>query len=79
MIHIENAFISAEIMETGGTLHSLKWKETGAEYLWQGDPAYWRGQAPNLFPFVGRLFEKAYTLNVQEMVIPIDNYEEIFS
>lgn len=48
MIHIENVFISAEIMETGGTLHSLKWKETGAEYLWQGDPAYWRGQAPTV-------------------------------
>lgn len=74
MIHIENAFISAEIMETGGTLHSLKWKETGAEYLWQGDPAYWRGQAPNLFPFVGRLFEKAYTLNGKQYDMGIHGF-----
>ena len=28
----------------------------GTEYLWQGDPAYWDGQAPNLFPFIGRLY-----------------------
>lgn len=63
MIHIENEVISVEISETGGTLHSLKRKDNGIEYLWQGDPAYWSGQAPNLFPFVGRLYEKAYTLN----------------
>ena len=27
----------------------------GREYLWQGDPAYWSGQAPILFPIIGTL------------------------
>ena len=27
----------------------------GREYLWQGDPAYWSGQAPVLFPIIGTL------------------------
>lgn len=46
----------------GGALTSIRDRETGLEYLWQGDPAYWRGRAPNLFPFVGRLYGKTYTL-----------------
>lgn len=37
----------------GGSLRSLK--KNGTEYLWQGDPAYWSGQAPILFPIVGSL------------------------
>lgn len=27
----------------------------GTRYLWEGDPAYWSGRAPNLFPIVGAL------------------------
>ena len=27
----------------------------GREYLWQGDPRWWKGQAPILFPIVGTL------------------------
>ena len=63
MIRIENEKLSVEIRETGGALHSLYGRETGIEYLWQGNRTYWGGQAPNLFPFVGRLYEKAYTLH----------------
>lgn len=63
MIKIENEKLSVQIRETGGTLHSLRSLETKIEYLWQGDKAYWGGQAPNLFPFVGRLYKKSYTLN----------------
>lgn len=63
MIRIENEKLSVEIRETGGALHSLYGRETGIEYLWQGNRTYWGGQAPNLFPFVGRLYEKVYTLH----------------
>ena len=38
----------------GGTLKSIKNKE-GLEYLWQGDPAFWSGQAPILFPICGSI------------------------
>lgn len=29
--------------------------ETGKEYIWGGDPVYWPGRNPNLFPIVGSL------------------------
>lgn len=34
----------------------------GTNYLWTGDPAYWSGRSPVLFPFVGRLYEQRYRL-----------------
>lgn len=38
----------------GGELTSIQ-DTAGTEYLWQGDPTYWHGQAPVLFPIVGSL------------------------
>lgn len=63
MTQIANEHLIVTISPEGGTLTSVKDAKTGREYLWQGDPAYWGGQAPNLFPFVGRLHEERYTLN----------------
>lgn len=40
----------------GGELISLQDGE-GLEYIWQGDPAFWSGQNPILFPIVGTLKE----------------------
>ena len=45
----------------GGELTSIYGKVTDCEYLWQGDPAYWAGQAPVLFPICGRLLDGYYT------------------
>ena len=63
MIQISNQHLIVTMTQEGGTLTSIRDAKTGREYLWQGDPAYWTGQAPNLFPFVGRLYEKTYTLH----------------
>lgn len=63
MIQIANDKLIVTINPVGGTLNSIRDAVTGQEYLWQGDPAYWKGQAPNLFPFVGRLLEERYTLH----------------
>lgn len=38
----------------GGELVSLR-DHRGTEYIWSGDPAYWSGRNPVLFPIVGRL------------------------
>lgn len=35
----------------------------GTEYLWNGDARYWRGRAPVLFPFVGRLKDGVHTVD----------------
>ena len=53
---ITNHQIYAVIDTLGGQLVSLK-DVHGKEYLWQGDPAFWKGQAPILFPIVGSLRE----------------------
>lgn len=38
----------------GGELVSYR-DENGTEYIWNGDPAHWKGRNPLLFPIVGRL------------------------
>lgn len=63
MICLENAAFLAMISEIGGRLQSIYNKDVKLEYLWQGDPTYWKGTAPNLFPIIGRLFESRYTLD----------------
>jgi len=54
VIQIGDQTGSAQIDTMGAQLISLK-NVSGTEYLWQGNPAYWSGQAPLLFPMVGAL------------------------
>ena len=51
---ITNGRFTAQIDSLGAQLVSWKGAE-GFEYLWTGDPAYWREHAPVLFPIVGAL------------------------
>ena len=51
---LSNASLTAAVRTLGGELVSLRDRE-GAEYIWQGDPAFWSGQNPVLFPIVGSL------------------------
>ena len=64
-ITINNDFLTVQINPHGACLTSVC--ETGEEgpieYLWQGDSAYWAEQAPNLFPYVGRLTMGSYQLD----------------
>ena len=60
---IENDLLTAQINDAGAELHSLQSKSDGFEYIWQGDPAVWYGQAPVLFPFIGRLLNDTYRFN----------------
>lgn len=52
-IKITSGSNSASLGLDGAQLNSLK--KNGKEYLWQGDPAFWAGQAPVCFPIVGVL------------------------
>ncbi len=54
---LENDQLTVETSTLGGELTSIK-DSAGTEYLWQADPAYWKGQAPVLFPIVGSLRDK---------------------
>jgi galactose mutarotase-like enzyme len=54
VIEITSGKLTARINPLGAELTSLTDKQ-GHEYLSSGDPAFWRGRAPLLFPIVGRL------------------------
>ena len=55
-ITITSGSLTATIAHHGAELQSLK-DADGNEYMSSGDPAYWSGRAPLLFPIVGRLNE----------------------
>lgn len=63
MITLENQYLVVTVSEKGAELTSVKNKENQIEYLWQGDPSFWKRQAPVLFPFVGRLKNDQYEYN----------------
>ena len=67
---IENEFLTCEIDDMGAQLHSLKLKENGKEYIWQGNPEIWYGQAPVLFPIIGQLIGDKYRYNGKEYTMP---------
>lgn len=54
VITLSNRHLSVSLKPLGGELSSIK-DASGVEYLWQGDPTYWSGQAPLLFPICGSL------------------------
>lgn len=57
---LENETLRVEIDSYGAEVKSVKNKSTNQEYMWQADPAYWKGTSPILFPFVGSLKNKSY-------------------
>ncbi|GAB3024895.1 aldose 1-epimerase family protein [Niabella terrae] len=57
---IENDFWQVRVASHGAELQNLKDPDTGLEYLWQGDPAFWAKRSPVLFPIVGALKEGGY-------------------
>ncbi|MFI3208000.1 MAG: aldose 1-epimerase family protein [Eubacteriales bacterium] len=64
-----NTDLKVLINSKGAEIQSITDKD-GMEYLWQGDAAYWKGQAPNLFPFIGRLTEGQYSVANENYKMP---------
>ena len=50
---------------------------SGNERLWQGDPAFWTGRAPILFPICGGLREDTYYLDGQRYSMPKHGFAKI--
>ena len=53
-IQLTNQSITVTLKSLGAEIISIK-DSAGTEYLWQGNPDYWSGQAPVLFPIIGCL------------------------
>lgn len=64
--------LTADISPTGGELLSLRYQNT--ELIWQGDPSYWEGSAPLLFPFCGRVKNGIYRWEGREYSMPIHGF-----
>lgn len=67
---ISNEYLTVVIDPQGAEMQSLKHTASGREYLWQGDPAYWEGRSPILFPAVGGLWDGTYRYNGQTYPMP---------
>lgn len=63
MLYLENDKLKVAIKEKGAELCSIVGKSDGTEYVWQADPAIWARHAPLLFPVIGRLKDKEYTID----------------
>lgn len=62
-IKLENDSLEVTINSFGAELSSITGKETGTQYLWDADEKFWKRSAPVLFPFVGSLKDKKYTVD----------------
>ena len=60
---ISNQILEVEIASKGAELQSIINKETGLEYLWNADHAFWSKKSPVLFPIVGGLKNNTYNYN----------------
>ncbi len=71
MIAISSGTLTARIDPFGAELQSLTDRQ-GREHMSSGDPAFWRGRAPLLFPIVGRL--NGDTLRVDGRNYPLEKH-----
>lgn len=56
---IRNSLLSVSVNSKGAAMTSIQGANK-REFLWHGDPAIWAGQAPNLFPFIGKINNGCY-------------------
>ncbi|MBR7133525.1 MAG: aldose 1-epimerase family protein [Clostridia bacterium] len=67
MIILDNGHIKAEISERGAEIRSLT--VDGEQRFWSGDPTFWAGVAPVLFPICGGLKDDKFTLDGEEFLL----------
>ncbi len=62
VVSISDSLLSARISATGAELVRLQDRD-GLDLLWDGDPAFWTGRAPLLFPMVGEAKDNLIRVN----------------
>lgn len=67
---LENSTLKITASTYGGELHSLTGKEDGTEYLWNGNPEYWKYHAPTLFPIIGKVMDSKYRVDGNTYELP---------
>ena len=72
MYTIKNNYLVVEISDKAAEVHSLKKINDEHNYVWCGDPAYWAGRNPILFPQVGSTSDK--TIKIDGLKREIGNH-----
>jgi galactose mutarotase-like enzyme len=67
---LENEKIKITASDNGGELHSITGKKEGTEYLWNGNPEYWKYHSPHLFPIIGKVKNSKYRVDGKEYELP---------
>jgi galactose mutarotase-like enzyme len=70
MITLNNGLWGARIAGMGAEMKSLMDLSSGQEYVWNGDPAWWNGSAPILFPVIGGLKAGEYSYEGKSYTLP---------
>lgn len=71
MLHtIENAVIKISVADRGAELKSLRELADGTEYIFDGDPTWWKYSSPILFPIVGKVRDGKYRAEGKEFSLP---------
>ena len=69
LINLQNGILKVSISTLGAELQSIR-DQNDVERMWQGDPAFWTGRAPILFPVAGGFRDDAYELHGKRYSMP---------
>ena len=67
---LENDKLCVQVRSYGAELRSIKERADETEYLWDGNPQWWKYSSPVLFPIVGKLQDGKYRVNGKEYELP---------
>ena len=67
---LENDELLVQVRDHGAELRSIKERADETEYLWRGDPTWWKYSAPLLFPIVGKLVDGKYRVDGKTYELP---------
>lgn len=68
-ISLHNDDLNLEVSPMGAEMQHLR-TAAGDDLLWHGDPAFWSGRAPVLFPIVGRAVDDVIAVGAHEAPMP---------
>jgi len=63
MLTIKSKSATATFKQQAAEITGFKKNGSDIEYMWQGDPAFWAGRNPILFPIVGNTYSKDYVID----------------
>ena len=76
MLTIQNECLTLSVDPLGAQMMELNSRQ-GTRYLWDGNPDYWSGRAPVLFPFVARMMEGKCRLEGQIYQMGIHGFAKL--